>query len=668
MAPKPPGSLSSALLPIGAVALVAGCSGGSVNSGGAFVPASNGARAMTKVQITLNFAVKGASSGRQAQALSANVRQVGIRMVPSPAPAATTTEQVFVIPQPVPASTTLTVDSPIGADTMILGAYEPAPVCSPPPIIVQQGFSASRRATSRLRKTAVAQGPNPLPSLVPLNGSVQNVTIAANGANTLSINLAPVTFGGQLQVTSGSGYLVSNALQWSPLENLSAPAQNAMMAVTALDVCGSPLTGPIANTVAVSGPAGTVFAPAAVPVTSAVSTGTVGATYSAGANTGGSVTGAGTAPANTAPAYPPTAVSLVPDAYIFSIDPQGVYLSVYDAASSSQLGGSQVGPALSAARAPLTTRSGQGSRRALGFNTVGIRAMASVNASACTGGASAAAVALAGRVAGSPGGVAIVTVSPSGIVSPATFLAWQPTAAGVPQAVAFDSACRLYVGDDTGYLGVASLGGAFSVSQPVPQASGPAPISALMAGSSAMFVGYQDATPIAHVATFPFGATAPLTPTAFSSAGTTSCVDALALAGGNVYVASSFSNGGYFGNFQDALSGSSISGGQFPIGATGCPYVFQMAGSATSATLYALGYTSSQSGYFLTSSAASSPVMSVPGDGGQYGGLAVTPGSPTSMLWVSSSSNNIWGFTLPNLSTATNEIPQAGSGPLSIAP
>jgi hypothetical protein len=630
--------------------MVAGCSGGSVNSSGNFVPpgGANAARAMTKAQISLTFSTAGTSSAsRQTASLNSTVQQVGIRFIPVPAPAVTPTETVFTIPQPAPASTTLVVDAPVGQDTFILGAYEPPPVCPPPTSIVRQAGAV---------RNAKAQAP--LPSLVPLNGSVQAVNLSANGANALSINLGPVTFGGSISIPTqtgiGAGYLGS--LQWAPLENLSTN-QSIGMAVQPLNVCGQPMSGTVANSVVLNGPGGVAFSPSALNAA-----GNTTATYAGGTNASGTITGSGSLPANTTPSA--TSVALTPDYFIFALDSTGSYFNVVDGQSGISLDGAS-GVTLGHSRTPLRTarQTQAGTRSTQSFVGSVALAMAAVNASPCTSGAQAAAVAVVGAFS-QGNGIDIFTVTPTGSVSAPTFIPW--TAFGsfnlnTPDAVAFDASCRLYVGDNWGYLGVGSASGINSVANE--NGFSGAGVTALLAGPSSMFAGYQISNNW-QVGTFPFGGTS-ITPSSFmSSTSSTISIDGLALAGGSVFVASTTSS--CFADFSALGGGTPV---DQPVGC--CPATLQFYGTATGSTLFA--YT--RSGYMLTIAGGSATTtFAAPSSGGSINGIAVTQDSPTSTLWISGAGGSqIFQMSLPGL-TWTGRAPSvsfmsgAPPGPLSIAP
>jgi hypothetical protein len=457
-------TLVAALLPIGVVAAVAGCSGGGVTSSGAYVPpGSSSNRPMTTVQISLQFAARGtASTKRMGQALDANVQQVGVRFIPNPAPAVTPTEAIFNVPQPVPATTTLTVQAPVGADTFILGAYE-----QPTPCPVATGAPAKVR-----RPLQAATG------LLPLNGSVQAVNLALNGANALSVSVGPVAFGADLFATSGhdGGYLGTTPSQWSPFENWTS-AQQATVSETPVDNCDIALPS-FVNSVVVSAPGSVALSPATV-----TAAGNIAATYPSATNVSGTIAAIGSLPVTSAPGTFSQSLTLLPDYYIFAEDGYGDF-GVYDAQQGHQV--SALTPA-GKGRRPLRQRrhvlSGRrkaaaAQRRAGGqlrrsqsladldedSSYYGMDATGAIN---CPGTITAAAVVVgylnsSGYLSPSGAGIEVITVSGSPSTTPGSpgsdsalynFLPW--IGSDNPLITAFDpSTCRAYAGDDLGDLGV----------------------------------------------------------------------------------------------------------------------------------------------------------------------------------------------------------------------
>jgi hypothetical protein len=491
-----------------------------------------------------------------------------------------------------------------------------------------------------------------LPALVPLNGSVQTVNLSANGLNAITAPVAPVAFGGTVlatpQPTLGAGL---GTAQWSPLENLSA-AQSIAMQVVPVDVCGTQMPSTtVANSVVVNGPGGVAFSPSTFNAA-----GTMTATYAANTNNGGTISAAASLPANTAPQNAPQSVSLVPDYFIFALDSTGSYLNVLDGQTGQNLGGG--GATLGHSRVPMMTarKSQSGSRRTQNFGVgSAATAMAAVNASTCTSGAQAAAVAVVGNLSAG-NGIDVFTVTPNGSVNAVPFIPW--TAGGSPQSVAFDAACRLYVGDSSGYLGVGSIGGITSVANETGYSGA---VSALLAGSGSMYAGYVNGGNWL-VGTFPFGGTA-ITPTPFSlPSASYGNIDGLALAGGNVYVAAA-TFPSCMVDYRALSSGAMLVPDQ-----TGGP-TFQFFGSTTG-TLYAV----TSSGYLLTISGGSLNTTMAAPDSGTIGGGAVTADSPTSTLWMSSGNGPIFQFSLASGLSPTGvqygvTFPNAGRpGPLSIAP
>lgn len=631
MSPRPDGRLGPAFVPIGAVALVAGCSGGGVNSNGAFVPAGSN-RAMTTAQITLTFGTGASSAGRKAMALDSTVQQVGIRFIPVPAPSVTPTEQMFTIPQPVPASTTLMVQAPVGQDQFFLGAYEPTPSCI-----------LSNKRVPQARST---------PTLVPLNGAVQTVNLNANGTNPISAPVQPLAFGAFIGTNSGVGYLVGQS--WGPLENLSV-AQSVGMTVTPIDPCGNTLSGTAPNALTVSGPANVSFS-----TTTFNAAGTITATYAANTNAGGTITVSPSLPVTTANGGFTGSTAVLPDYFIFALDTSGSYLAVASAQGDPFLSLPSSGVTLGKGRVALSTR------RTQSIGAGNVNGIAAVNASPCTGGSIAAAVAVVGTLF--DGHIDVFTVTPSGVVSGPTVVPWS-TIGGFtvanPTAVAFDAACRLYVGDVNGYLGVGSISGMTSVAN-INGFNSNNPITGIVAGPSAMYVAYQFGSNW-NVATFPLGSTT-ISATTFPTLTNAFPITNLALAGGNVYVGLHQNNTGpCYVDFR-SLNGSSL-GGTFTVGGSGV-VPQQLVGAATSSALYS----AISSGYLLSISSGGITSTTTAPDGRSILGVALSQDSPTSTLWLSSASGTLYQYALPALTassiTRSVTFPAGGAspGPLVIAP
>jgi hypothetical protein len=617
------GRLTSALLPIGTVALVAGCSGGSVHSSGAYIPpgASSANRAPATVQISVSFSSSSSALLRKTQTINTATTQLGVRIVPSPAPAVTPTEATFTLPSgPVPTSTTLTVTGSSGPDTLIVSAY---------------GVAANV-------------------TLAPLDMAVQNATLSANGTNAISLTLNPAAYGAQLQMVG-----TANPNQWSPLENFALP-QTATMSVAPYDAFGNPITGSTGNAVVVTGPAGSSFP-------QATAAGNITATYAAGSNAGGSMTSGGTflpsgAHLSVLPAS--SSLPLVPDYYIFAVDKSsGTLLDVFDAASASQLGSAVT---LSRGRVPQgplrgtqSVRSSQATRQPQ-VASVNSK-IAAANVSACTSGQYAAAAAIVNDL-----GITVVTVSPSGVVSSPISISTSGFL-GLPGAVAFDGSCNLYVGDTNGDLGVASLSGVIStpIEQPILGGDSIFGVNGLAATSSAMYIGYRDgSTTSYYVGTFPLGSAGTITPLGSFAALSpyyNYTFDALALAGGTVYAAYTTDTSSCYNDFQ-AVTGGSPATRSFSSEVQGSAIQFV---GTTAGTLFA----ATNDGY-LVSIAGGTATASTPG-GNAPNGIAVSQDSPTSTLWYSSTTSGgyLYSLTVAALTqTASIHISGITPGVIAIAP
>jgi hypothetical protein len=620
--------MGSALLPIGAAAIVAGCSGGGVTSGGAYVPASS--RAMTKAQITLQFAVSGnaSSSSRRAQALPSTTQQVGIRFIPNPAPAVTPTEQLFTVPQPVPASTTLIADAPVGADTLYVGAYQPAPSC------------------------------HSVSGLFPLMGAVQSVNIASNGTNALPISVQPLAFSAQVQITGSS-----IPGQWSPFENWTT-TQTGKFTVTPVDFCGNPLSSGAPNGIVLSAPSGAAFAP--LIGVSGVASATTSGTYTAGANARGSIASVGGLPVTT-PGATPTPLPLVPDYYLFVAGFSGQSLQVYDALTQQPVGSSQSLVQLSSsARRPLNrstqssgTRRASAYRRPQALSTASggyLAAMAATGAATCPGAGFNAAAVLVGNFGTVNGinnvGVEVVTVTGGSVGM--TPVAW-PDATFAPIAVTIDQNCVAYVGDAAGYLGVmTNLGSPVFTLNPNYQgaATGNHNFQSLLATSSGVYV--ADNGPV-QIGTYPLGSTNGTigyigtgnlaSPDRFVDAG-------LAPASGNLFVSYLDSSGNCI--FNGFSSGSPLTNVMVS------PY--QQMVSAGSQIFVA-----DEAGTFYVVAEPTNSVLS--SSSGCFSGVAVSKDAQSSTVWVSSAAAGaIAAFSLPYPSPpAASPVPVATLVPAAIS-
>jgi hypothetical protein len=610
MAPRPEVGLGSALLPIGAVAFVAGCSGGSVSSNGAYVPPSRGT---ATVQISLTIPASSSSLLRKAQTINSATNAIGVRIVASPAPAVTPTEASFTIASgPVPTSTTLTVTGVSGPDTVYVTGY---------------GAVAG-----------LSRGP--------IDGAFQNVTLAANGTNSLSMTMNPVAYGASISVSGGAGQISSNAQQWSPFENWTSD-QTGSFSVAPYDAFANPITGAIGNVLNVSGPSG-VTAPG---ITAA---GTASVTFSKGSNGVGSVTLAPSlvpsgAVVAGAPASSAQTVSLLPDYYLFGVDVNG-NVAVYDPFRALQIGTAQINNT-SASRRVLggpqqlhrhrRLSSQQRSAQSL-YSSVGISAMDAASASNCSGGSVAAVSTVVGSFPNSGNAIDVVTVSPSGTVSYA-FVTWP--GAGPPTSVSLDpSTCLAYVGDSSGYLGVVQgtttgspsltmVGGA----SPVSIASGNAIVSLQAANGSLYVAANNTSLSTTPLGSPPSGALSPVS----SFTGSVSFFNnpGLVLAGGTVYAF--YLRSSPFNCLFQAINGSTT------VASYNNNTFYQIAGAQSG--IYGAD-TNGNLESFTTPLGPAPAVLS----SACFSGVAVSKDAQNSTLWVASPEAGVCAaYSLPLATTPT---------------
>jgi hypothetical protein len=648
MGTSPDKRLATALIPIGAVALVAGCSGGSVNSNGSFVPQAASNRAMTTAQITVNLPARsGASGGKTALSIGNSgdpfgANQLGIRMVPSPAPAVTPTEQVFTLPTsgPVPTQTTLTVNTPVGPVTAYVVAYGPSPTPAAPP--TQQSGSAARNALAASRTRQVAAIPFPSAAAA-VDASVQNVTIAANGASSIPATLNPVAFSYTASLMSGQGYLSAAgnvSSSWWPLENVNFN-QTVNISVSTFDVYGVPITQatPLGNSLVPASTAAGVSGPAVT-----TGGGTTTATYASASNSSGSLSFTPSAPGFAWGNSP--SISVQPDYYVFISD-GNASINVIDAATAQSIG--VAGSPASKARAP------QGVRKTATVNFLSSQ-IAATSFSGCS-----ASGFVAGAFAVARQNLTVVLVpKPAGdgsfptptVPAPPSLWPW-----GNLDTVAIDSACNAYAGDDQGYLATASLSAATSLSSPTQKGLGP--INAIFAASNTVYV----AAGSGSLYSMPFGSSSPTAVSGWSSPGVP--VSVLAEVGSNVF-ATYLTTAGYLQTVQLVPSGSTATiGVGGPVGS-----VDVMASSPS--TLWMLP---GNSGYLsaipVSGSTLGSPVQTITALSLlNSGGIAVSKDAGGSTLWGFTSDGNVTSFVISGTSVSPTSVatPVSSTGGIAIAP
>lgn len=623
MSPKPDGRIGSALIPIGTAAVVAGCGGGGGSAAGPVVPANRGT---ATVQISLTIPAASQALIRKTQTINAAANSIGVRIVASPAPAATPTETTFAISSgPVPTSTTLTVTGVSGPDTITVAAY------------------GSAAGVSR----------------APLDASTQNATLSPNGTNTLSVTLNPVAYGASIAVSGGSGQ-VANALQWSPFENWTND-QTGNFTVVPFDAFGNVITGSIGNVLNVSGPTG-------VTASAITAAGTAGITYSKGSNGVGPVTLVPSlVPSGTtvpgAPSSSLQTVTLQPDYYLFGVDSTGD-VGVYDPLRATQVA-HQNNPPLSHSRAPQSisgriTGHRSGSRSAQSIYGSIVQAMDATAAANCSGGTVAAVAAIVGNFQNNGNGVDIATVSPSGSVS-FTFVPWTGTSVslGTPSTVSIDPAtCLAYVGDSLGYLGVVQ--GATSASPSLAIYGGNAS-PAYLGGTPGYVYGVLVANGSLYVAknnsplsTFPLGSppNGSLSTVPFSGSVGFFNNPALVLAGGTVYA--SYAQSPSFSCVFQPINGSTTVQSNL-----NSPFL-QIVG--TQSGIYGADQHNGSTGYleqFLTpfTPGETPTVVAVCG----FTGVAASKDATNSTLWLSAANGFCGAFSLPITSTSPLPVAQFSS-------
>jgi hypothetical protein len=244
---------AKALIPLGALALAAGCGGG----GGSPAlppqqPAANtpnaAKHAMTTAMLTIAIPARGpkakSSAKRAPKYISQGSAAIGVTVVTAGAPAPA--ETVFPLPSPAPQATTTTlpVTAPLGTDTVSVNVYDAVPTATSTPNVLSKGTTTATIAT---------------------------------GSTQLSVQALGVAAGVQLAAGTSS--------TWSVFQNHPQP-QATTLAATPIDADGYAITGNLASPVPLTAPAGVTLSPATISAA-----GPVGATFAASqTGTGGTIT------------------------------------------------------------------------------------------------------------------------------------------------------------------------------------------------------------------------------------------------------------------------------------------------------------------------------------------------------------------------------------------
>ena len=171
MTGRAPGRLSAALFPLGVVALVAGCGGGSVVShagGTSYIPpaSGNGKTKTVSLTFTIPLPKKKAAVGTRPKYIASNTQSLSVQYAPAGAPSPWPSPLVLSVPTPAatPVSVSANLQVPVGNESFVIGAYD-GPVTA--------------GNVSGYQLSATAWNATPVP-------------IAADGAQTLTISLLPV--------------------------------------------------------------------------------------------------------------------------------------------------------------------------------------------------------------------------------------------------------------------------------------------------------------------------------------------------------------------------------------------------------------------------------------------------------------------------------------------
>ncbi len=247
-------NMAVALIPLGALAVVAGCAGGGHSSPTPPQPPANTPdltkHATTTAMLTIAIPARGpqvnSAVKRAPRYISQGSAAIGVSVGTTGQPAPV--ETVFPLPTPAPqaTSTTLPVTAPIGNDTVAVNVYDAMPTPTTTPNVLSKGTTTA----------TISQGSTQL--AVQALGVAAGVKLASGGAST-----------------------------WTVFQNQSNP-QTATVTATPIDADGYAITGNLASPVPLTAPAGvslnpsTLTAPGQVTATYAGSQMSPGGTITAG--------------------------------------------------------------------------------------------------------------------------------------------------------------------------------------------------------------------------------------------------------------------------------------------------------------------------------------------------------------------------------------------------
>jgi len=244
------------LIPLGALAVVAGCGGG--GGGTSALPPHSSAPnapsapqttngATVRTMLTIAIPARGpAAKGRKPLYISQGSAAIGVSV--GTTGGTQPTETVFPLPTPAPqaTSTTVPVVAPIGNDTVKVNVYDAIPTATSSPHVLSQG-----------------------------------TTVATVTTGTTGLSVQALGYAAGVQITSG---LASAA---TVFQNHGV-AQNVPLTVSPIDAAGYTITGALANPIALTVPVGVSISPATVSAG-----GSYVASYAAKASTAGGTISAG---------------------------------------------------------------------------------------------------------------------------------------------------------------------------------------------------------------------------------------------------------------------------------------------------------------------------------------------------------------------------------------
>ena len=213
-----PGRLNAALLPLGVVALVAGCGGGAVvsHSGGtSYIPPAAGTGKTKTVSLTFTIPLpkKKAAVGTRPQYIASQTQSLSVQYAAAGAPSPWPSPIVLSVPTPAatPVSVSTNLQVPVGNEQFVIQSFD-GPVTA--------------GNVSGYMLSATAWNATPVP-------------IAPDGAQTLTISLLPVPDTVQIDGTQQE--------KFTPLMHQRAAASASVSISGAVDADGNTISPPFAS-------------------------------------------------------------------------------------------------------------------------------------------------------------------------------------------------------------------------------------------------------------------------------------------------------------------------------------------------------------------------------------------------------------------------------------